>query len=57
MIFVIAFRNNFKLFVEVQCNVNKMFSAKKINEKLKKNLFKNQLKRKIKSRSEIVRIK
>lgn len=32
--FSLPLRNNFKLFVEVQCNVNKMFGAKKINEKI-----------------------
>lgn len=32
--FKIPLRNNYKLFIEVQCNVNKMFGSKKINEKI-----------------------
>lgn len=32
--FRIPLRNNYKLFIEVQCNVNKMFASKKINEKI-----------------------
>ena len=32
--FSVPLRNNFKLFIEVQCNVNKMFRVKKQNEKI-----------------------
>tara|TARA_Y100000996_G_scaffold316725_1_gene252907 strand:- start:779 stop:1861 length:1083 start_codon:yes stop_codon:yes gene_type:complete len=32
--FSIPIRTNFKLFIEVQCNVNKMFGAKKQHEKI-----------------------
>jgi hypothetical protein len=31
--FTVPLRNDFKLFIDVQCNVNKMFGAKKQNEK------------------------
>ena len=32
--FMVPLRANFKLFIEVQCNVNKMFGAKKQSEKI-----------------------
>ena len=30
--FTIPIRNDYKIFIQVQCNVNKMFQAKKVNE-------------------------
>ena len=34
--FSIPIRTNFKLYIDVQCNLNKMFGAKKVNEKVEK---------------------
>ena len=56
--FSVPLRTNFKLFIEVQCNVNKMFGAKKQSEKIEEiKPIPKKLKKKEKVDVEIIRDK
>ena len=55
--FSLPIRNNFKIFVQVQCNVNKMFESKKKNENNNKKPIQRNLKKKEDIKIEIVQDK